>query len=329
MRAGSDEMLSIGSVLSFGFAMGLLIGGASRLLVAAASDPGGDDGPDPDGSVEPAGQRATTRTCKAVDSAPPAGARLACYIAAPTVLSTVAPRSDTHQEVTDMDDVKKTYREGEQDTKEAWRKADGDESLADKVGNAGDELRKQAGNLGDDLDDRRRPRRRYRQGSLAQGRRRREPGRQGRQRRRRHAPHHGRPALVVLPSNAKKPPLDGGFFASCGIRAVRSPAIRRRATGPVQHPGPPLSGCGSSGGASAEPSRLGSLRGPVRAQTKNETPPGRGRLTVLPYRRSGRRAGLRTHLRAGLRRRDRRIYRRRGRPTGCCCMRQRTARQQR
>ena len=30
-----------------------------------------------------------------------------------------------------MDDVKKTYREGEQETKEAWRKADGDESVAD------------------------------------------------------------------------------------------------------------------------------------------------------------------------------------------------------
>ena len=41
-----------------------------------------------------------------------------------------------------MDDVKKTYREGEQNTKEAWRKADGDESLADKVGNAGDDMRR-------------------------------------------------------------------------------------------------------------------------------------------------------------------------------------------
>ena len=55
-----------------------------------------------------------------------------------------------------MDDVKKTYREGEQATKEAWREADGDESVADKIGNAGDEMRKQAGNkqagnLGDDL----------------------------------------------------------------------------------------------------------------------------------------------------------------------------------
>ena len=39
MRAGSDEMLSVGSVLSFGFAMGLLIGGASRLLVAVALVP--------------------------------------------------------------------------------------------------------------------------------------------------------------------------------------------------------------------------------------------------------------------------------------------------
>ena len=36
MRAGSDEMLALGSVLSFGFAMGLLVGGAARILVAAA-----------------------------------------------------------------------------------------------------------------------------------------------------------------------------------------------------------------------------------------------------------------------------------------------------
>ena len=50
-----------------------------------------------------------------------------------------------------MDDVKRTYREGEQNTKEVWRGADG-EDLADKVGNAGDELRKQAGNVGDALD---------------------------------------------------------------------------------------------------------------------------------------------------------------------------------
>jgi len=40
-----------------------------------------------------------------------------------------------------MDDVKKTYREGEQESKEAWRKSDGDESLSDKVGNAGDNIR--------------------------------------------------------------------------------------------------------------------------------------------------------------------------------------------
>jgi hypothetical protein len=52
-----------------------------------------------------------------------------------------------------MDDMKKTYREGEQATKEAWRKADGDESLTDKVGNVGDELRKDAGNAGDSLDN--------------------------------------------------------------------------------------------------------------------------------------------------------------------------------
>jgi hypothetical protein len=39
MRAGSDEMLSIGSALSFGVALGLLIGGAGRLLVAGALIP--------------------------------------------------------------------------------------------------------------------------------------------------------------------------------------------------------------------------------------------------------------------------------------------------
>lgn len=39
IRSGSDEMLSVGSVLSFGFAMGLLVGGANRLLIAAALVP--------------------------------------------------------------------------------------------------------------------------------------------------------------------------------------------------------------------------------------------------------------------------------------------------
>jgi hypothetical protein len=49
-----------------------------------------------------------------------------------------------------MDDVKKTYREGEETAKEAWRKRDG-EDLADKVGNAGDDLRKDLGNAGDEI----------------------------------------------------------------------------------------------------------------------------------------------------------------------------------
>jgi hypothetical protein len=50
-----------------------------------------------------------------------------------------------------MDEVKKTYREVEQDAKEAWRRSDGDEDLGDKVGNAGDELRKDLGNAGDQI----------------------------------------------------------------------------------------------------------------------------------------------------------------------------------
>ncbi len=39
MHAGSDEMLTIGGALSIGFAMGLLVGGASRLLVVGAVVP--------------------------------------------------------------------------------------------------------------------------------------------------------------------------------------------------------------------------------------------------------------------------------------------------
>lgn len=36
IRGGSDEILIVGGALSFGFAMGLLFGGANRLMVAAA-----------------------------------------------------------------------------------------------------------------------------------------------------------------------------------------------------------------------------------------------------------------------------------------------------
>ena len=39
MQAATDEMLTVGTALSFGFAAGLLIGGASRLLVASAMVP--------------------------------------------------------------------------------------------------------------------------------------------------------------------------------------------------------------------------------------------------------------------------------------------------
>ena len=48
-----------------------------------------------------------------------------------------------------MDDLKKTYREGEETTKEAWRRSDGDEDLGDKLGNAGDDIRRELGNAGD------------------------------------------------------------------------------------------------------------------------------------------------------------------------------------
>jgi hypothetical protein len=41
IRASSDEMLRLGTAVSFGFAVGLLITGASRFLVAAALVPVG------------------------------------------------------------------------------------------------------------------------------------------------------------------------------------------------------------------------------------------------------------------------------------------------
>ncbi len=39
MEAGSDEMLATGSTLAFGLALGLLLGGANRMLVALALVP--------------------------------------------------------------------------------------------------------------------------------------------------------------------------------------------------------------------------------------------------------------------------------------------------
>jgi hypothetical protein len=39
ISAGSDEMVAVGTLLSFGFAMGLLVGGANRFLVGAALVP--------------------------------------------------------------------------------------------------------------------------------------------------------------------------------------------------------------------------------------------------------------------------------------------------
>jgi hypothetical protein len=39
IQAGSDEMVAVGTAASFGLAVGLLIGGASRILVAAALVP--------------------------------------------------------------------------------------------------------------------------------------------------------------------------------------------------------------------------------------------------------------------------------------------------
>ncbi|TMG24463.1 MAG: hypothetical protein E6H96_06640 [Chloroflexi bacterium] len=49
-----------------------------------------------------------------------------------------------------MEDVKRTYREGEEKTKEAWRGVGGTDA-EDEIGNAGDDIRKGLGNAGDEL----------------------------------------------------------------------------------------------------------------------------------------------------------------------------------
>jgi hypothetical protein len=49
-----------------------------------------------------------------------------------------------------MEDVKRTYREGEEKTKEAWRGVDGTDAK-DELGNVGDDIREGLGNAGDEL----------------------------------------------------------------------------------------------------------------------------------------------------------------------------------
>lgn len=44
IQGGSDEMLTLGAAVSFGFAVGLLLGGANRILVVAAFLPVGTMG---------------------------------------------------------------------------------------------------------------------------------------------------------------------------------------------------------------------------------------------------------------------------------------------
>ena len=51
-----------------------------------------------------------------------------------------------------MDDVKKNYRDAENEAKEQARRYDGDESLSDKAANLGDDLRTGLANAGDEVD---------------------------------------------------------------------------------------------------------------------------------------------------------------------------------
>jgi hypothetical protein len=52
-----------------------------------------------------------------------------------------------------MDDVKKNYRDAENEAKEQARRSDGDESLSDKAANLGDDIRTGLANAGDKVDE--------------------------------------------------------------------------------------------------------------------------------------------------------------------------------
>jgi hypothetical protein len=52
-----------------------------------------------------------------------------------------------------MDDVKKNYRDAENEAKEQARRSDGDESLSDKAANLGDDIRTGLANAGDEVDE--------------------------------------------------------------------------------------------------------------------------------------------------------------------------------
>ena len=75
VEAGSDEMLTVGTALSFGLAAGLLLAGANRVMVLSAFVPGGRPRPAAARSLEPVAHRPARHRarsagdgCKAPDS---------------------------------------------------------------------------------------------------------------------------------------------------------------------------------------------------------------------------------------------------------------------
>ena len=146
LRDSSDEMLTIGATLAFGLATGLLLAGANRVTRGRRDDPRrGDRVP------APVAQRSARGACKAAETIEGAAGTAVPRRRPPTTFGpgAISDSGTGRPGGSDMDEVKKTYRETEQDAKEAWRRSDGDEDLGDKVGNVGDEIRKDLGNTGD------------------------------------------------------------------------------------------------------------------------------------------------------------------------------------
>ncbi len=153
VRGGSDQTLKLVGAGAVGFAVGLLMGGANRMLVVLSLVPASLIAAT---LMQRVDENGATKSAARLQGRSPARALIRHgrdretrrNASRPTVDPSLAAASQPEEAT--MDDVKKGYRETEETTKETWRKSDG-EDLADKVGNAGDDIRKGLGDAGDKI----------------------------------------------------------------------------------------------------------------------------------------------------------------------------------